>query len=73
MAVTLVTGTGFAGRAPQDMEEYFRATFEQAAVGIAHTTTEGQFLQVNGKLCEMLGYTSTELLGLTTRDLTHPY
>ena len=72
MAVTLVTGTGFAGRAPQDMEEYFRATFEQAAVGIAHTTTEGQFLQVNGKLCEMLGYTSTELLGLTTRDLTHP-
>lgn len=72
MAVTLVTGTGLAGRAPQENEEYFRATFEQAPVGIAHTTTEGQFLQVNGKLCEMLGYTSTELLGLTTRDLTHP-
>jgi len=72
MAVTLVTDTSVAGRAPQEMEEYFRATFEQAAVGIAHTTTDGRFLQVNGKLCGMLGYTSTELLGLTTRDLTHP-
>jgi len=72
MAFTLVTGTNFTGRAPQDMEEYFRATFEQAAVGIAHTTTEGQFLQVNGKLCGMLGYASTELLRLTTRDVTHP-
>ena len=72
MAVRDVARTSRAGRAPQEKEEYFRATFEQAAVGIAHTTTEGRFLQVNGKLCEMLGYTSAELLGLTTRDLTHP-
>lgn len=72
MAVTEVTGTSPAGRGSQQEEEYFRATFGEAAVGIAHTTTEGRFLQVNAKLCEMLGYTSTELLGLSTRDLTHP-
>src|SRR5258706_8682950 len=53
-------------------EERFRATFEQAAVGIAHTEPEGRFLQVNQKLCEMLGYTRDELLGISAIDVTHP-
>ncbi len=55
-----------------EQEEYFRATFEQAPVGMAHTTTAGRFIHVNAKLCEMLGYDTAELLELTTRDLTHP-
>ena len=50
----------------------FRSTFDQVAVGIAHTTTDGRILEVNRKLCEMLGYSAAELLALTTRDLTHP-
>src|SRR5262249_11411527 len=45
---------------------------EQAAAGIAHTTTEGRFLQVNRTLCEMVGYSPEEMRTLTTRDLTHP-
>jgi diguanylate cyclase (GGDEF)-like protein/PAS domain S-box-containing protein len=53
-------------------EERFRATFEQAAVGIAHTEPEGRFLQVNQKLCEMLGYSRDELLGMSVADVTHP-
>jgi len=53
-------------------EERFRATFEQAAVGIAHTEPEGRFLQVNQKLCEMLGYTRDELLGMSAIEVTHP-
>ncbi|MBI3045513.1 MAG: PAS domain S-box protein [Betaproteobacteria bacterium] len=61
-----------AKQALRESEERFRATFEQAAVGVAHTTTEGRFLQVNNKLCQIVGYTSAELLALTTRDLTHP-
>ncbi len=61
-----------AEQALRESEERFRATFEQAAVGVAHTTTEGRFLQVNSKLCQIVGYTAAELLGLTTRDLTHP-
>src|SRR5690349_21135062 len=60
-----------AERALRESEERFRATFEQAAVGVAHTTTEGRFLQVNGRLCQMLGYGLDELLTLTTRDVTH--
>jgi diguanylate cyclase (GGDEF)-like protein/PAS domain S-box-containing protein len=64
-------GANDAERALRESEERFRATFEQAAVGVAHTTTEGRFLQVNGRLCGMLGYEPAELLALTTRDITH--
>ncbi len=58
--------SGIAGSASR-----FRSTFDQVAVGIAHTTTEGRILEVNHKLCEMLGYSAAELLAMTTRDLTH--
>lgn len=50
----------------------FRSSFDHVAVGIAHTTTEGRILEVNHQLCEMLGYSAAELLGMTTRELTHP-
>jgi len=61
-----------ATRALRDSEERFRATFEQAAVGIAHTTTDNRILEVNQKLCDILGYTAQELRQLKTRDLTLP-
>jgi len=50
----------------------FQSSFDHVAVGIAHTTTDGRILEVNHKLCEMLGYSAAELLAMTTRDLTHP-
>ncbi len=50
----------------------FRATFEQAAVGIAHLSTEGHWLRVNQRLCQMLGYSREALLELTFQDITHP-
>ncbi|MBH8560838.1 PAS domain S-box protein [Nostoc sp. CENA67] len=53
-------------------EEKFRATFEQAAVGIAHLTVDGRYLRVNQKLCEILGYSQEELLGLTFGEIIHP-
>ncbi len=53
-------------------EERLQATFEQAAVGIAHTDIEGRSLRVNRRLCELLGYTEEELLNLTFQDITHP-
>jgi len=53
-------------------EERFRVTFEQAAVGIAHVATDGRWLRVNQRLCEIVGYTREELLGLTFQDITHP-
>lgn len=51
---------------------HFQSSFDQIAVGIAHTTIDGSILEVNRKLCDMLGYSADELLRMTTRDLTHP-
>jgi two-component system sensor histidine kinase UhpB len=43
-------------------EQRFQATFEQAAVGMAHVSPDGHFLQVNQKLCDIVGYICAELL-----------
>jgi len=63
-------------RADQDLREseaLSRATFEQAAVGIAHVGIDGSWLRVNDKLCAIVGYAREELLGsLTFQDITHP-
>lgn len=53
-------------------EERFRATFNSAAVGIAHVSLDGKWLLVNQKLCNILGYTQAELLEKTARDIIHP-
>jgi len=50
----------------------FRATFEQAAIGIAHLAPDGHWLRVNQRLCQMLGYPREELIQLTFQDVTHP-
>ena len=53
-------------------ENRCRNTFEQATVGISHISLEGRFLWVNQKLCNILGYTSQELMKLRFRDITYP-
>lgn len=52
-------------------EARFQATFEQAAVGIAHVGIDGKWLNVNHRCCEILGYPKEELLQLTFADITH--
>lgn len=52
-------------------EKEFEATFEQVAVGICHFTLEGEFIRANQKLCDILGYTRDQLLGLTFKDITY--
>ena len=56
----------------QASEVRFQATFDQAAVGIAHLTPEGGWMRANGKLCEILGYTWDELKQLSIEDISHP-
>ena len=56
----------------RESEQRFRATFEQAAVGVAHGSTDGRLLRVNDKLCEILGYTREELLRLALQDISYP-
>jgi PAS domain S-box-containing protein len=65
-----------ARRLTEDMvrenEERWRALFEHAGVGIAQLSLTGQFLRVNPRLCETLGYSTKTLLHLTFQELTHP-
>lgn len=48
------------------------AVFEQAAVGIARVATDGSWLAVNQRLCDIVGYARDELLARTFQDITHP-
>ncbi|MBI4650011.1 PAS domain S-box protein, partial [Candidatus Desantisbacteria bacterium] len=56
----------------ESSEIRFRGTFEQAAVGIAHVATDGKFILVNNKLCDIIGYKREELLEKKFQDITHP-
>src|SRR5690349_3284865 len=65
-------GNGTSGGQPcqpaealRESEERFAATFEQAAVGIAHVAPDGRWVRVNQRLCEIVGYTHAELLQRT--------
>jgi PAS domain S-box-containing protein len=61
-----------AGRARAESEARFRATFENAAVGIAHVAPGGRWLRVNEALCRILGYPADALLAKSLQDVTHP-
>jgi len=54
------------------VEDQLHATFNQAAVGIAHVGLDGKWINANNKLCEIIGYEKSELLQKTFQDVTHP-
>ena len=56
----------------RESEKRFQTTFEQAAIGMAIVGPDGKMIQVNRRLCAMVGYTADELLTLRFQDLTHP-
>jgi len=55
-----------------ESEGQFRGYFEYGQIGMAITSPEKGWLEVNDRLCEMLGYTLEELRELTWAELTHP-
>jgi PAS domain S-box-containing protein len=50
-------------------EEKYRMVVEQASDGIIIIDPNGNFIEVNPKMLEMLGYTRTQFLELNLRDL----
>ena len=55
-----------------ESEARFRSSFEDAAIGMAIVNTEGEYIRVNQSLCDLLGYSESELLTKTFIDITHP-
>ncbi len=52
-------------------EERFRSAFENAPIGMALSDLEGNYLQVNGALCEITGYTPDQLCCTSAEAITH--
>ncbi len=63
--------TPASGGKPES-EERFRATLEQAAIGVAHQTLDDKWVWMNQRWCEIVGFSKEELLSRNLSGLTHP-
>ncbi len=61
-----------ADAARRESEARFRSAFDEAGIGMALVTRDGQNSRVNKALCEMLGYSEAELLAMNSREVIHP-
>nr|WP_319394888.1 PAS domain S-box protein [uncultured Desulfobacter sp.] len=53
-------------------EEQLLAFFNHGNIGMAITSLEKGWINVNKKLCDMLGYSKEELMGMTWTEMTYP-
>lgn len=53
-------------------ERLYRATFDNAAIGIANVALDGRWLRFNNAVCKITGYSREELGRRTFGDITHP-
>ena len=53
-------------------QKSFEQNFTNSAIGMAIIGRKGEWLQVNDKICQMLGYSAEELNAKTFQELTHP-
>ena len=66
---TDITARKLAESALRTSRQEYRALFDQASEGIFIVNQAGQFIDVNDKGCQLLGYQRAELLTLTVSDL----
>ena len=52
-----------------ESERLYRSTFDAAPVGIVHLGLDGQWLRVNQRLCDLLGYSREELQRIGVQEL----
>jgi diguanylate cyclase (GGDEF)-like protein/PAS domain S-box-containing protein len=55
-----------------ESERRFRNYFEQGLVGMGVSSPDKIWIEVNNRLCEILGYSRQELLSTSWLDFTHP-
>jgi PAS domain S-box-containing protein len=61
-----------AEEALRQSERRFRNYFEQGLIGMAVTSVGKRWLEVNDRLCEILGYSREELTQKNWEEMTHP-
>jgi PAS domain S-box-containing protein len=59
-----------AGELVRTSQQHFLTTFEHAAAGMSHVSLDGRLLRVNRAFCQLVGYTSDELLKMRFADIT---
>lgn len=55
----------------RESEERYRATFEQAAIGIVHAAFDGRILRCNSRFAQIVGYTIDEIANLSSTRITN--
>lgn len=55
-----------------DSQKYVAAIYTRVGIGIARVSVEGIILQANPMLCDYLGYSEAELVGMNFQNITHP-
>ena len=69
---TLHATQGAVAAAERASMQRFHAYFDHSIVGLAITSLEKGWIEVNDALCATLGYTRDELTRMTWTELTHP-
>lgn len=67
-----ITGRKREEEALRESEAKFRSYFELPLHGIAITSLNKEWLQVNDRICSLLGYSRDEILRMTWTEMTHP-
>jgi diguanylate cyclase (GGDEF)-like protein/PAS domain S-box-containing protein len=55
-----------------DSEQRFRRAMEDSAIGVSIVTLDGKLVEVNDAFAGMLGYTRSEMKGISFRAITYP-
>jgi two-component system sensor kinase FixL len=63
---------GRSGEPTSALDYRLEASFEQAAVGMAHVAPDGSWIRVNDQCCAITGYSKQELLDGSFQQITHP-
>ena len=56
----------------RESELHFSRAFENASIGLSITGIDGNLLKVNHALCDITGYSESELLNMSFLEITYP-